>query len=166
MEIQSQADGSQTIYVPTTDTHQVFSIHLKNDGSTEVEVFADRNTIDTATGLPVGTAFTNPDNMAIDSKGNMYLIEDQPGGVADIWFATDADRNGVAESVSRWASMSTVGAEPTGLYFDPFDANIAFVNVQHPNSGVDRTIMITVPEPASIGCFAIATLGLLARRRR
>jgi secreted PhoX family phosphatase len=166
MEIQNLVDGSQRIYVPTTDTNQVFSIHLKNDGSTEVKVFADRNTIDAATGLPVGSAFTNPDNMAIDSQGNMYLVEDQPGGVADIWFATDSDRDGVAESIARWASMSTAGAEPTGLYFDTFDPTVAYINVQHPGSGVDRTIRISsVPEPGIFGILALS-VSLFGFRRR
>src|SRR5687768_7659984 len=27
--------------------------------------------------------------------------------------------------VGRWASLSTIGAEPTGLYFDKFNANAA-----------------------------------------
>ena len=167
MEVQDLSDGSQRLYYPTTDTHQVFSVHLKNDGSTEVKVFADRNTIDAATGNPVGNAFTNPDNMAIDAKGNMYLIEDQPGGVADIWFAADTNSDGVAETISRWATMSTIGAEPTGLYFDRFNPNVAYVNVQHPSSGVDRTIMISaVPEPTSIATVSLVGLFGLARRRR
>jgi secreted PhoX family phosphatase len=59
------------------------------------------------------------------------------------------NRDGVAESIARWATMSTVGAEPTGLYFDTTNPGLAYVNIQHPNSGTDRTIMISVPEPAS-----------------
>jgi secreted PhoX family phosphatase len=167
MEIQTLVDGSQRLYYPTTDTHQIYSVHLNNDGSTDVNVFVDRNTINAATGLPVGADLTNPDNVAIDSLGNMYIIEDQPGGVADIWFATDANRDGVAESIARWASMSTVGAEPTGLYFDPLNPNVAFVNVQHPSSGDDRTIMITaVPEPASLGLIGAGLAAAALRRRR
>ena len=134
----------------------------------QMQVFASQSTIDAATGLAVGNALTSPDNIAIDSKGNIYIIEDQPGGFADIWFATDADRNGVAESISRWATMSTVGAEPTGLYFDIFDSNIAYVNIQHPNSQNDRTIQITVPEPTTFGVLlaGASALGMLRRRSR
>jgi uncharacterized protein len=166
MEVQTLADGSQRIYVPTTDAQQVFSINLNNDGTTSMNVFVDRNTINAATGLAVGNALTSPDNVAIDSQGNIYIIEDQPGGQADIWFATDADRNGVAESIGRWATMSTAGAEPTGLYFDKFNPNVAYVNVQHPNSGNDRTIMISVPEPTTLGLLASLSVTGLRRRSR
>jgi len=37
--------------------------------------------------------------------------------------------------------------ESTGLYFDKFKPNVAYVNVQYPDSGVDRTIMISTPCP-------------------
>ena len=33
------------------------------------------------------------------------------------------------------------------LYFDKFKPNVAYVNVQHPDSGVDRTLMISTPCP-------------------
>jgi secreted PhoX family phosphatase len=49
------------------------------------------------------------------------------------------------EGVGRWASNGTVGPEFTGLYFDPKDERRAWVNIQHPSSGTDRTIEITVP---------------------
>ena len=49
----------------------------------------------------------------------------------------------MAERIGRWASLSTSGAEPTGIYFDKFNPNRAFLNVQHATSDVDRTIVIT-----------------------
>ena len=59
-----------------------------------------------------------------------------------------------------------MGAEPTGLYFDIFNPNVAYVNIQHPSSGVDRTIQITaVPEPTAMGVIA-AGMSLLGLRRR
>jgi secreted PhoX family phosphatase len=136
--------GRQMLFVATTTNHKVFTIDLARN---EVKLFASRDTLDMATGAPAGTQFTNPDNLAIDADGNIYIVEDQPGGVEDIWFAMDKDNDGVAEAIGKWASVSTKGAESTGLYFDPFRPNVAYINVQHPDSGVDRTIMFTTPCP-------------------
>ena len=144
MEVKTLRNGKQFLFVATTTNNKVFSIDLSRD---IVKIFADRNTPDMATGKPVGATFTSPDNVAIDSNGNMYIVEDQPGGIEDIWFAKDDNNDGVAEAVGKWASLSTVGAESTGLYFDKFKPNVAYVNVQHPDSGVDRTIMITTACP-------------------
>jgi len=142
LEIKTLRNGKQMLFVATTTNHKVFSIDLRND---TVKLFASRDTPDMATGAPVGTQFTSPDNLAIDADGNIYIVEDQPGGFEDTWFARDEDNDGVAESVGKWASLTTVGAEATGLYFDPFKPNVAYINVQHPGSKVDRTFMITTP---------------------
>lgn len=164
-EIKTLANSDQLFFFTTTTTHEVYSFNLATNTAS---VFADRNTIDLATGLAVGEAFTNPDNLAIDAMGNLYVVEDQPGGFADIWFVNDSNNDGMAESMARWASLSTEGAEPTGLYFDKFDTTVAYLNVQHPLSGVDRTLMIsTVPEPETYAMLT-AGLGLLGavKRRR
>jgi len=140
MEIKTLKHGKQMLFVATTTHHKVFSIDLS---SNTVKLFVSRDTKDMATGQPAGSAFTNPDNLAIDADGNLYIVEDQPGGVEDIWFALDKDNDGVAEAIGKWASLSTIGAESSGLYFDTFKPNVAYVNVQHPDSKLDRTIMIT-----------------------
>ena len=175
MEIQTLANGKQIMYFTTTDSDndgtssngrgRVYSLNLD---SNEVKLAADNTFIDMATGLPVGTTWSNPDNLAIDAAGNIYVIEDQDGGKADIWFLNDADKDGVAESVGKWASLSTPGAEPTGLYFDKLNPNVAYVNVQHPTGGDDRLIQITaVPEPESYAMMlaGLGLLGVAARRR-
>jgi secreted PhoX family phosphatase len=165
MQIQIRGDGDELLYFTTTTNNKVFAVNLTDSVVTE---FVNRATVDAASGAAVDSAFTSPDNLALDAAGNLYVIEDQPGGSADIWFATDADFDGVAESIGRWATMSTLGAEPTGLYFDPFNANRAWVNVQHPTSGDDRTVEITaVPEPTTgVGLFAALMIvgGLRPRR--
>ena len=70
------------------------------------------------------------------------------GSDDDIWFVRDlnhdADLNDPGEGIARWASNGTVGSEFTGLYFDPTDKRRAWVNIQHPASGIDRTIEITI----------------------
>jgi uncharacterized protein len=168
LEIQTLANGDQIVYVATTTTNEVYSINLRT-GVTSLAV--SRNTIDAATGVAVGSAFTSPDNLAIDSLGNMYIVEDQPGGSADIWFMTDTNRDGIAESISRWASMSTVGAEPTGLFFDPFNPNLAFVNVQHPSSGNDQLFQLSVgsavplPGTAAILLGGLGLFGFMQKRK-
>lgn len=142
LEIKTLKNGKQMLFVATTTNNKVFSIDLRND---VVKLFVDQNTLDMATGKPVGSAFKSPDNLAIDADGNIYIVEDQPGGLQDTWFARDENNDGVAEAVGKWASLTTVGAEATGLYFDPFKPNTAYINVQHPASKVDRTIMLTTP---------------------
>jgi len=148
LEIKTLKNGKQMLFVATTTNHKVFSIDLRND---TVKLFASRDTLDMATGAPVGTQFTSPDNLAIDADGNMYIVEDQDGGKQDTWFAKDDNNDGVAESVGKWASLTTLEAEATGLYFDPFKPNVAYINVQHPDSKVDRTFMITAPCPKTKG---------------
>lgn len=157
LEIKTLANGDQILYVATTTTDEVYSFNL---ASNTANLFVNSATLDLATGLGVGGVFNNPDNLAIDAEGNIYVIEDQPGGSADIWFATDTNHDGIAESVGRWASMSTLGAEPTGLYFDKFNPNIAYLNIQHPTSGDDRLIMLAVPEPETYAML-LAGLGLI-----
>jgi uncharacterized protein len=146
MQIQTLKSG-QYLYMNATGTHETYRLDLRNK---TISVFANRSTIDLATGLPVGGAFTSPDNLAVDHDGNIYIVEDEPGGVSDdIWFAWDRNKDGdlldAGEGIGRWATNGTPGSELTGLYFDPFNTRRAWVNIQHPNSGNSRTIEITIP---------------------
>lgn len=116
-----------------------------------ITLFVNRNTIDLATGAAVGSALNSPDNLGIDHDGNIYIVEDRNGGTDDdIWFAKDLNGDGdlldQGEGIGRWASNGTSGSEFTGLYFDPTDQRRAWVNIQRPGSGVDRTIEITIPQ--------------------
>jgi secreted PhoX family phosphatase len=139
--------GVEYLYVATTTTNEVYRLNLK---ANTISVFADRLTIDLATGVALGSAFASPDNLAIDGDGNIYIIEDRAGGVDnDIWFAVDLNKDGdlldAGEGLARWASNGTLGSEFTGLYFDPSNKRRAWVNIQHPASENDRTIEITIP---------------------
>ena len=149
LEIKTLRNKKQMLFVATTTNSKVFSIDLSRN---EVKLFASRATTDMATGYPVDREFTSPDNLAIDADGNIYIVEDQPGGLEDTWYALDEDNDGVAEAIGKWASLNTLGAEATGLYFDPFNPHLAYINVQHPDSGEDRTIMLMAPSvPADQG---------------
>jgi uncharacterized protein len=156
--VQTLANGTQLLYFVTTDsdvnasgadgTSRVYTLNLS---TTEVTLFASPQSIDLATGLPVGGSFRNGDNLAVDVEGNIYIVEDRNGGSDDdIWFAVDLNKDGDilddGEGLARWVSNGTVGSEFTGLYFDPKHPNRAFVNIQHPSSGVDRLIEIS-PSP-------------------
>lgn len=139
--------GREYLYMATTTTNEVYRLDLKNS---IISVFANRDTLDLASNLPVGTGLASPDNLAIDHDGNIYVIEDRNGGVDDdIWFAKDLNKDGdlndPGEGLARWASNGTPGSEFTGLYFDPFNKRRAWVNIQHPTSRNDRTIEITIP---------------------
>ncbi len=150
-------------------TSRVYTLNLR---TTEVKLFAAPQTTDLATGLPVGVGLRNADNVAIDGDGNIYIIEDRNGGVDDdIWFANDVNKDGdlldVGEGLARWASNGTQGSEFTGLYFEVEKADErsgreddgrdersdrerhggrrrAFVNIQHPTSGIDRLMEISL----------------------
>jgi uncharacterized protein len=146
LQLQTE-NGVERLYMATTTTNEVYALDLR---SQEISVFADRTTTDLSELGEVGDELTSPDNLAIDHEGNIYVVEDQPGGAAgDVWFARDVNRDGDLtdpdEGLGRWASNGTPGSELTGLYFDPTDKRRAWVNIQHPASENDRVIEITLP---------------------
>lgn len=130
-----------TLYLATTSENTVYSIQLTSDTTAFVQEFATRDTLDSATGSAVGTALRNPDNIATDAAGNVYVIEDNSPG--DIWKVIDADKDGVAESMARFASLGVAGAEPTG-FIETNDPNVFLVAIQHPSSGNDALWEIRV----------------------
>jgi secreted PhoX family phosphatase len=149
LQIQTIA-GRQYLYMATTTTNEVYVLDLSGQ---EISVFANRDSVNLAspTGASVGTALTSPDNLAIDARNNIYVVEDRPGGSDDdIWFANDLNQDrdllDAGEGLGRWASNGTPGSEFTGLYFDPFNQFRAWVNIQHPTSANDRMIEITIEQ--------------------
>lgn len=97
LENQTLANGEQRLYVATTTNDKFYALDL---AANEISLFASQDTLNATTGMAVGGAFNSPDNLAIDAAGNLYIIEDQGGGNANIRMAADADRDGVAESVA------------------------------------------------------------------
>lgn len=75
------------------------------------------------------TGFAQVDNLAATPDGKLVMIEDNVP--SDIWIATEAhDRDGVAEGIELFASLTDPKAEGTGIYFGK-DPRTLFVNVQH-----------------------------------
>ncbi|HND51972.1 MAG TPA: DUF839 domain-containing protein [Pirellulaceae bacterium] len=144
------ANGNEVLYVATTTDNRVLSIEFSAGGPI-VRNFISRATPvvnpDGSIGAAVDSRLNSPDNLAIDGDGRLYVVEDF--GPSDIWGTIDADNNGVAEAVGLFASLSTAGAEATGLYFNPFNPNEAFVNVQHSASHNDATILLRKAAPVS-----------------
>jgi secreted PhoX family phosphatase len=138
--------GRDYLYVTTTATNVTQPAGPEQPSDLGVR---GPESIDLSTGVAVGAALGNVDNLAIDQDGNIYIIEDSDGGaVNDIWFAQDLNGDGdltdQAEGLGRWATNGTPGSELTGLYFDLTNNRRAWVNIQHPDSGNDRTIEITI----------------------
>lgn len=138
------ANGHEVIYVATTSEQAVYSIELNpnEDGNTTdayVRVFAQGGVTVNSAGavVPAGAQGTyglgSPDNLAIDADGQILINEDQNPG--DIWAATDANGDGVAEKIDLWTSLGPFGSEPTGVIKDPRGGFL--VNVQHPSSNND-----------------------------
>ena len=131
-------------------------VYTLNLSTGSVTLFASAESTDLATGAAAGGAFRNADNLAIDAEGNIYIVEDRAGGVDDdIWFARDLNKDGdlldPGEGIGRWASNGTQGSEFTGLYFDIRNPTRAYVNIQHPSSGVDRLIEISATPSLQAG---------------
>jgi hypothetical protein len=182
LEIGLLANGNTVLYFATTSENIIYSIELDPNGSdATVREFVNSGvTPDRLGNSPVGTGandsaygLDDPDNLAIDAWGNLYILEDETPG--DIWQAIDADGDGVAESVARLASLGPFGPEPTGFIADPRDPYNFLVAVQHPASGNDALWQISADAARAAAPLAptplllLGGLGLLAsvqRRRR
>ncbi|MCB1909852.1 MAG: DUF839 domain-containing protein [Rhodocyclaceae bacterium] len=136
-------NGEEILYFTATSEDAVYAVRLQGEVAW-VSVFADRSTLDVATGEAVGTPFNNPDNLAIDADGHIYIVEDQEPAAADVWQAIDEDGDGVAERMGRWLTHGAPGAEPTGLSFDPNVPMRAIISIQHPASGNDALWQVTL----------------------
>ena len=130
------AGGAQILYVVATGEDLVLRIELRGDRAF-VSNFVKE-------GVNV-SGLDNPDNLAIDNQGTLYVIEDNAPG--DIWAVRHAggpDR--VAGEVVRFASLSDCAAEPSGLYFDR-DGRTAWVHVQHAGGALQNDLLVEITKP-------------------
>ena len=142
--------GANVLYVAVTDEHRVLRLDLAGGGNTEEDTVYVSEYV--ARGVNASADFANPDNLALDKNGNLYITEDtstENGGM-DIWVAVTGKRqHEVAEQIVRFASLTDCTAEPSGVYFDKSGTTL-FVNVLHRGAAdslapqdLDLSVMIT-----------------------
>jgi uncharacterized protein len=132
----NNAGGENVLYVVSTSENLVLRIELSGDAA-QVSNYVQ--------GGVNAIGFEDPDNVALDPQGNLYIAEDRSAG--DIWVARKAGGSSTLPAeVVRFASLSDCSAEPTGIYFDK-NGKTLFVNVQHAGGALanDLTIAITRP---------------------
>jgi hypothetical protein len=123
--------GSNILYVAVTDEHRVLRVDLREPGGGpehETAFVSDY----VVSGVNAPSDFRNPDNLALDKTGNLFITEDTatPPGM-DIWAAIpgEGDHTAAARTV-RFASLTDCAAEPSGIYFNR-SGTVLFVNVLH-----------------------------------
>lgn len=137
VEVGFLGNGNEVVYFAATSEDAVYAIEALDDTKAMV-----RSAVSAATAKNAGYATTtgtlsDPDNLAQDALGNIYVIEDKPNGDAvggDVWFLRDTNSDGVAESLDHFLSLQVRGAEATGMIFNPAKPTQFILNVQHPES--------------------------------
>jgi uncharacterized protein len=138
----SNRGGSNVLYVAVTDENRVLRIDLREppDGSGDATAFVSdyvRN------GANAPADFTNPDNLALDKNGNLFITEDTTNLVGmDVWVAVpSAPTRLAAARTVRFASLTDCTAEPSGIYFDQ-TGTVLFAHALH-REGDDLSVAIT-----------------------
>jgi hypothetical protein len=146
MAVSRARNNAEMLYVAITSENKVISIEIREAHRGGKINATDRAIVRTMasdlTPKNLGHAATtgvinSPDNLALDSQGNVYVIEDAPNGSStggDIWFLRDKDSDGVAESADHFMSIRVNGSEATGMIFNPANPLEFVVAVQHPSS--------------------------------
>ena len=125
--------GGNVMYITSTSEDLVLRIELDGDEA-YVSNFVKE-------GVNV-SGLNNPDNLAIDNQGNVYIVEDN--GPGDIFVARIQSGNErVASEVVLFTSLSDCAAEPTGLYFDR-NGKTAWVHVQHAGGTLRNDLFVAI----------------------
>lgn len=146
MAVTRATNGREMLFIATTSENAVISIEIleekvgkssRPNGKAIVRTMANNSTPKNLGFAPTTGTINSPDNLALDSLGNVYVIEDAPNGSStggDIWLFRDKNSDGVAESVDHFMSIRVNGSEATGMIFNPANPLEFCVAVQHPTS--------------------------------
>ena len=134
--------GAGVLYVAVTDEHRVLRVDLREPegGATHATAFVSDYV---RQGVNAPADFTNPDNLALDKNGNLYITEDttSPPGM-DVWVAVAGGGGQLAAAQTvRFASLTDCTAEPSGLYFDRTGSAL-YIHALH-RAGQDLSVRIT-----------------------
>jgi len=132
----------EVLYFTATSEQAVYSVEELGHNRAFVRLAASAASTPTNLGYGATTGtLSDPDNLAQDALGNIYVVEDKPNGDnlgGDVWFLRDTDGDGVAESLDHFLSLQVKGAESTGMIFNPAKPTQFIINVQHPESTLDE----------------------------
>lgn len=168
MSVGRHTSGREMLFVAVTSENAVLSIEILENkggkaatptGKAIVRVLANNSTPKNLGYAPTTGVINSPDNIALDSQGNVYVIEDAPNGSAtggDVWFFRDKNSDGVAESVDHFMSIRVNGSEATGMIFNPANPLEFVMAVQHPTS----TDLATIPNGLgdAVWMFSLANI--------
>ncbi len=130
------------LYFATTTTKNVLRIPV-DTATPLVTEYAGINTNMNNESDVSDFGLNSPDNLASDNAGNLYIVEDN-SGESDVWVATpDKNSDGQADSVELFGTLTTPGAEGTGIYFPRTMPQTMLINVQHAADGNDMTLAIS-----------------------
>jgi secreted PhoX family phosphatase len=90
------------------------------------------------------TGLDNPDNLALDRDGTLYIQEDN--GPADIWAVPNTGKEHEASQVLLFASLADCSAESTGLYFS-HNGKTAWLHIQHAGGVLRNDLLIEFTRP-------------------
>jgi secreted PhoX family phosphatase len=138
--------GNNILWVAVTGEHRVLRVDLRERaaGAGHDTAFVSDYV---RAGVNAPADFENPDNLALDKNGNLYIAEDQDEATGDdIWVAIpDKGNHATAAQTVRFASLQDCVAEPSGIYFDK-SGTILYVNVQHRGAPDRRDLGMIIME--------------------
>jgi hypothetical protein len=135
IEITNHGTGGEVMFVTATSEDLVLRIELRGD-----KAFVSNYV---QNGVNV-TGLDNPDNLALDRDGTLYIQEDN--GPADIWAVPNTRKEHEASQVLLFASLADCAAESTGLYFS-HNSKTAWLHIQHAGGVLRNDLLIEFTRP-------------------